>query len=256
MKRLLSAFWALVALVTLPGLVLAQTSTSPGGLSVRGYTDAKGAPLPTASDIRLAVSTKDGRTTATITGLQAYGEANVDGKDGAAQRLARYSDNSSFFEGGTVYALHHGNKYRGGRTASSAKLDEDKGVMVLAKGAVGKDQVTMTFPSLKAEQDFDCQTVSFLIVRKGGDKDVTLRHWLGHPGYATSNNAPGIGDYLFLAQDDARFPGTGFCYDKAGKLVTLGTKRANGLTLREELAKIVQRPEGVGAAPAKVSKGD
>ncbi len=246
-----SIFFAFVSLV-LPSLVLAQAD----GLAVRGYTDPKGAPLPTAADIKISVTTKDGKTTATITGLQAYGEANVDGKDGAAQRLARYSDNATFFDGGTVYALHHGNKYRGGRTAASAKLDEDKGIMVLAKGAVGKNEVTFSFPSLKAEKDFDCQTVSFLLVRKGGDKDVNLRHWLGHAGYATSNSAAGIGDYLFLAQDDARFPGTGFCYDKAGKLVALSTKRANGLTLREELAKIVQRPEGVGAAPAKVGRSD
>lgn len=246
-----SIFLVLVTSV-LPGFALAQQA----GLTVRGYTDSAGQPLPTASDIRMTVSTKDSRTMATITGLQAYGEANVDGKDGAAERLARYSDKPDFFNGGTVYALHHGNKYRGGRTAASAKLDEDKGIMVLAKGAVGKDSVTFSFPSLKAEKDFDCQTVSWLLVRKGGDKDTALRAWLGHPGYAASNKSAGIGDYLVLAQDDPRFPATAFCYDSQGKLVTLSTKRANGKTLREELAQIVQRPEGVGAAPAKVSKGD
>lgn len=254
MRSFIYKLTAIAAIITLPGFALAQTS---GGLPVRGYTDGNGAPLPTAADIKITVTTKDGKTTATISGLQAFGEANIiDGKDGAAQRLARFSDKPDFFDGGTVYALHHGNKYRGGRTAASAKLDEDKGVMVLAKAPVGKDQVAFTFPSLKAEKDFDCQTVSFLLVRKGGDKDTNLRHWLGHAGYATANNAAGIGDYLFLAQDDARFPGTGFCYNKQGQVVSLSTKRVNGLTLREELAKIVQRPEGVGAAPAKVARSD
>lgn len=243
-----SIFLVLVTFV-LPGYALAQQ----GGLAVSGYTDAKGAPLPTASDIRMTASTKDGRTTATITGLQAYGEANVDGKDGSAERLARYGDKPDFFDGGTVYALNHGNKYRGGRTAASAKLDEDKGIMVLAKGAVGKDSVTFSFPSLKAEKDFACQTVSWLLVRKGGDKNTALRAWLGQPGYATSNDAPGIGDYMVLAQDDPRFPATAFCYDKTGKLVTLATAYGNS-TLRKELAKTVQRPEGVGAA--KVPKVD
>lgn len=250
MRKLIAFFFAAIAALVLPSFTLAQGT---GGLPVSGYTDAKGVPLPTASDIRMSVKNNNGKTTVTITGLQAYGEANVDGRDGGAQRLARYSDNAAFFDGGTIYALNHGNKYRGGRTAASAKLDEDKGIMVLAKGTVGKDQVILNFPSLRAQQDFDCQSVSFLLVRKGGDKDTALRHWLGHPGYASTNQSAGIGDYMVLAQNDQRFPATAFCYDKGGQLAVLSTKRANGLTLREELARIIQRPEGVGAAPARVS---
>lgn len=253
MRSFLKNLLAIAAIITLPGFVLAQ---QPTGLVVNGYTDLKGAPLPAASDIRMTVKNDGKQTTITITGLQAFGEANVD-KDGSAQRLARYSDKPDFFDGGTVYALNHGNKYRGGRTAASTKLNDDKGIMVLAKAAVGKDQVVLTFPNAKAEGDlYGCNTTSFLLVRRGGDKDTNLRHWLGHAGYATANNAPGIGDYLFLAQDDARFPGTGFCYDKAGQLVSLSTKRVkDGPTLRDELARIVQRPEGVGAAPAKAAAG-
>lgn len=234
----------------LPALALAQVD----GLSVRGYTDKDGKLSQSgSSSIRLSVTNKDGKTTTTITGLEAYGEANVDGKDGDAQRLARYSDNPSFFEGGTVYALYHGDKWRGGRTASSTKLDDDKGVMVLTKAPVGKDSVTLTFPSLKATKDYDCQSVSFLLVRKGGDKDTTLRHWLGHPGYVKKNDALGIGDHLVLAQDDARFPATAFCYDHAGKMVPLTTE-FRGATLRQHLAKMIQRPEGAG--PAKLVRQD
>jgi hypothetical protein len=250
MKQLFKQFALAFIACLLPAFALAQVD----GLSVRGYTDRTGKLLPSSgSSIRLSVTNNGGKTTATITGLEAYGEANVDGKDGDAQRLARYSDKPDFFEGGTVYALYHGDKWRGGRTASSTKLDDEKGVMVLAKGPVGKDQVVLSFPSLKAEKEFDCQSVSFLLVRKGGDKDVTLRHWLGHPGYARTNDDVAIGEHMVLAQDDQRFPATAFCYDKTGAMVPLTTK-FRGMTLRQHLARSIQRPEGVGAA--KVAKQD
>ena len=45
-------------------------------------------------------------------------------------------------------------------------------------------------------------------------------------------------------------------YNSQGQLVPLTTKRSSGLPLRQELARIVQRPEGVGAAPAKVGRSD
>ena len=253
MKRSLISFSAILAIGATPLFAFAQT-----GLVHKGYTDLNGALLPKGDSIKMSPKSDGTTTTVTITGLHAYGEANLNPKDGAARQEAIYQTNPAYFDGGTVYALRHGNDWRGGRTASSVDLQADKSAAVLAKGAVtkgdGTGQVTLTFPSLKAVKEFECQTTTWMILKKDGKKA-----WIGHAGYATSNSASSIGDYLFLVQgsdnrDDARFPGTGFCYDKAGALVPL-TTMYQGKPLRLHLAKMVQKPAGIDQ-DAKVAQKD
>ncbi len=245
---LLTAF----AVTVLPGIASAQ-GTPTGGIVHPGYTDKAGAPLPTG-DIRMSIKNEGGTTTVTIIGLHAYGEANLNPKDGTAAREATYAANPGYFDGGTVYALRHGADWRGGRTASSVDLTADKGAAVLAKGPVAKGdgtgQVTLTFASLKAAKDFECQTATFMI-RTKANKNA----WVGHSGYAASNTAANIGDYLFLAQGDKRFPGTGFCYNTAGALVPL-TTLYQGQPLRQHLAKMVQKPAGADDQVAAAKKDD
>jgi len=245
MKRFFISLSAVLAIGLTPLFAFAQTGT---GLVHKGYTDPNGALLPKGDSIKMSVKSEGGTTTVTINGLHAYGEANLNPKDSAAKQEAIYQANPAYFDGGTVYALRHGNYWRGGRTATSVDLQADKSAAVLAKGPVAKGdgtgQVTLTFPSLKAAKDFECQSTTFMILKKDNK-----RAWIGHSGYATSNLAGNIGDHLFLVRghderDDARFPGTGFCYDKTGALVPL-TTMYQGKSLRLHLAKLVQKPAGV-----------
>ena len=254
MKHTFTPLVAAFAVLAMSNLASAQTAaTAPKGLVVKGYTDPSGMPFPKGDGIKMSVKSEAGTTTVTLSGLHAYGEANLNPKDDAAKQEAMYQTNPGYFDGGTVFALRHGNDWRGGRVASSVDLQADKGAAVLAKAPVAKGdgtgQVTFTFPSLKAAKDFECQTTTYMILKKD-----TKKAWIGHAGYATSNTAGNIGDHLFLAQDDARFPGTGFCYNKTGALVPL-TTLYQGKPLRMHLAKMVQKPAGVDQ-DAKVAQKD
>lgn len=233
MKRFIVSLWAIIALITLPGIALAQKTA----VAVAGYTDAKGATLP-GGDTRIDLRSDGKTTTMRLANLYAYGEAGVL-PDENGKREAWYGSNPGYFKGGTVYALRLGNDWRGGRTAAQVDLNADKGVTVLTKGTVGDNEVTLTFPSRKAGAgvQFDCQPLNYLLVKADGK-----RAWLGHPGWAQSNTAGGIGDYMVLANGDRRFPATAACYDANGQIVKLTP------AMRAELAKVILPPAGANEA--------
>ena len=241
MKKLFTSLTALVVLIALPGLALAQTQSKT--LAVAGYTDAKGTALP-GGDTRITLKSDGKGTTLTLSNLYAYGEAgalpNENGK-----REAWFGDKPDYFKGGTVYAMKLGNDWRGGRTAAQVDLNADKGVAILAQGKIGNNEVTLTFPSRKAGAgvQFDCQPLNYLLVKADGK-----RAWLGHPGWATSNTAAGIGDYMVLANDDKRFPATAACYDANGQIVKLTP------AMRADLAKVIQPPAGSKEATASAKE--
>ncbi len=239
-----SRLWALVALIVLPGLASAQ--------AVKGYTDDKGALLPSTGDTRIDMRS-DGTTTKLRLGnLYAYGEAGA-GKDDNGQRQAAYAANPEYFKGGTVYAMRNGEDWCGGRTAQSviAALEGGNGKKcgaIIAQGKIGDNEVEMTFPSMKATGtdkagkpiEWTCQGMTLLLKKADGKAA-----WLGHPGWKTSNDAAGIGDYMVLADNDKRFPSTAACYDKAGQILKLTP------AMRAELARIIQPPAGAKDATAK-----
>lgn len=220
------------AIAILPGLALAQAKPT---VAVDGNTDAVGKLLPTGGTSMTATS--DGKTTTlTLRQLYAFGEAGLGkGENGAKKKLD--------MEQGTAYMLRANSRdWRGGRTAASVKLDDDKGAVILAKGVITDNTVTFTFPSGRAKpgDPFDCKSTNFLVQPKSGNR--ADRAWLGHPGWAAANTAPNIGDYMVLAGDDARFPATALCYDANGKLVPLTP------AMRAELSKIINKPEGADKA--------
>lgn len=239
MKKLLVSFlWALAALIALPSIALAQKT-----VAVAGYTDAKGAALP-GGDTRIDLRSDGKSTTMRLANLYAYGEAGSL-PDENGKREAWYGSNPGYFKGGTVYALRLGNDWRGGRTAAQVDLNADKGVTILAKGQVGDNEVVLTFPSRKAGPgvQFDCQPLNYLLVKADGK-----RAWLGHPGWAASNTAGSIGDYMVLAANDKRFPATAACYDANGQIVKLTP------AMRAELAKVILPPAGSKEATAQAKE--
>lgn len=220
------------AIAILPGLALAQAKPT---VAVEGNTDASGKVLPTGGT-SMAVTSDGKTTTLTLRKLYTFGEAGLGkGETGVKKQMD--------LEQGTAYMLRANSRdWRGGRTAASVKLDDDKGTVVLSKAVIANDTVTFTFPSGKAKagDPFDCKSTNFLFQSKSGNR--ADRAWLGHPNWAASNTAPNIGDYMVLAGDDARFPATALCYDANGKLVPLTP------AMRAELAKIINKPEGADKA--------
>ena len=241
MKKLFTSLGASLALIILPGIVLAQTTVAK--IATQGYTDVQGKALP-GGDTRMTVNSDGKRTTMKLGNLFAYGEAQAN-VDGNGKREAWYGANPDYFKGGTVYAMKLGNDWRGGRTAASVDLKADNGLAILAQGKIGDDEVTLTFDSRKAPPSvkYDCQPLNYLLVKADGK-----RAWLGHPGWKTSNTAAGIGDHMVLAQNDKRFPATAVCYDTNGQIVPLTP------TMRAELAKVIQPPAGAAEATAKAKE--
>jgi hypothetical protein len=212
-------------------IALAVSAAFSGDLAVTGYTDPSGKLVAGGGDTRLTVTSDGTTTTMNLANLYAYGEAGIKRLE-PGKRQAWWGSNPEYFRGGTVYVLKLGNDWRGGKTAASVKLDEDNGLVVLAKAPVGDNEVTFTFPSRKAGAavQYDCQPLNYLLVNKG------KRAWLGHPGWATDNSSAGIGPHMVLANNDQRFPSTVVCYDKAGAIVAVTP------AMRTDLAKIVQPP--------------
>lgn len=244
MKRYITSLWAIIALtVVLPGLAAAQV--------VKGYTDAKGAPLPSTGDTRIDMRSDGAITTLRLGNLYAYGEAGAE-KDANGQRQAAYAANPEYFKGGTVYAMRNGEDWCGGRTAQSviAALEggSKKCGAIIGQGKIGDNEVGMTFPSMKATGtdksgkpiEWTCQGMTFLLKKADGKAA-----WLGHSGWKTSNDAAGIGDHLVLADNDKRFPSTAACYDKAGQILKLTP------AMRTELARTIQPPAGAKEATAQ-----
>ena len=239
MKTSFKTFWATIALITLPGTLLAQaTAPAKKDFAVAGYTDAQGKALP-SGDIRINVKSDGKTTTLTLENLCAFGEANVDPKDLKAERKACYNANPDYFKGSTAYIMKLGNDWRGGRTAASVDLKADGGLASLASAKVGDNQVTFTFPSRKAGQGVkhDCQPINYLLVKADG-----VKVWLGHPGWKSSNDSPGIGDYTGLVRTadfekgDGHYPFGALCYNANGLIDPLTPQ------MRNDLARIVQPP--------------
>ncbi len=247
MTKLMKRFWAIIALATLPGFALAQTSAPV----VKGYTDAKGALLPNTGDTRIDMKSDGTTTTLRLGNLYAYGEAGA-GKDDNGARQAAYAANPEYFKGGTVYAMRNGEDWCGGRTADSVltalKGGSKKCGAIIGQGKVGDNEVGMTFPSLRASGtdkagkpiDWTCQGMTLLLEKADGKAA-----WLGHPGWKPTNDSAGIGDYMVLADGDKRFPSTVACYDKSGQVLKLTPQ------MRAELARIIQPPAGAKEATTK-----
>jgi hypothetical protein len=181
-----------------------------------------------------------------IANLYAYGEAGLKRLE-PGKRQAWYGSNPEYFKGGTVYVLKLGNDWRGGKTAASVKLDEDNGLVVLAKAPVGDNEVALSWPSRKAGAavQYDCQPLNYLLVKADGK-----RAWLGHSGWAPDNSSAGIGPYMVLANNDQRFPATVVCYDKAGGIVPITP------AMRVELSRIVQPPADADKPVTAAAKTD
>lgn len=247
MTKLMKRFWAIIALATLPGFALAQTSAPV----VKGYTDAKGTLLPNTGDTRIDMRSDGTTTTLRLGNLYAYGEAGA-GKDDNGARQAAYAANPEYFKGGTVYAMRNGEDWCGGRTADSVltalKGGSKKCGAIIGQGKVGDNEVGMTFPSLRASGtdkagkpiDWTCQGMTLLLEKADGKAA-----WLGHPGWKPTNDSAGIGDYMVLADGDKRFPSTVACYDKSGQVLKLTPQ------MRAELARIIQPPAGAKEATTK-----
>lgn len=244
MMKLIQRFSAIIVLAILPGLALAQTSAPV----VKGYTDAKGAMLPNTGDTRIDMRSDGTTTTLKLGNLYAYGEAGA-GKDDNGARQAAYAVNPEYFKGSTVHAMRIGEDWCGGRTAQSVlealKGGSKKCGATIASAKVGDNEVALTFPSMKASGvdkagkpiDWTCQGMSLLLEKADGKAA-----WLGHPGWKTSNDQPGIGDYMVLADNDKRFPATAACYDKSGQILRLTPQ------MRNTLAQIFQPPAGAKEA--------
>lgn len=211
-------------------LALAASVSFAGEMAVNGYTDASGKLVTGGGDTRLTVTSDGTMTSMTMSNLYAYGEAGLKRLE-PGKRQAWYGSNSEYFRGGTVYVLKLGNDWRGGKTAASVKLDDDNSAVVLAKAPIGDNNVAFTFPSRKAEVQYDCQPLNYLLVKADGK-----RAWLGHSGWATDNSSSGIGPHMVLVNNDQRFPATVICYDKTGNIVAVSP------TMRNDLAKIIQPP--------------
>jgi hypothetical protein len=227
MKRIAIVLAALAAMITsfFAGPAVAQ-------LTVRGYTDGQGKPLPTTG-ITMDMQTRGGETTLALRNLMIFGDAGEKNEPG--KRLATYAANPERFKGGTVYALKLGADWRGGRNAGQVDLKAENGVAVLAQAPVGNNEVVLKFRGLKAAQGQPaaCQPMNFLIVMPDGK-----RAWLGHAGWAASNEDAGIGDYMVLARNIGSYPATVACYDGQGNQLRLTP------AMRAELAQIVQPPAG------------
>lgn len=218
--------WAAIVAFAVSGFAFA------GDLAVSGYTDPSGKAVSGGGDTRLTV-TSDGTTTnMSVTNLYAYGEAGIKRLE-PGKRQAWYGSNPGYFNGGTVYVLKLGNDWRGGKTAASVKLDDDNGLVVLAKAPVGQDEALFKWPSRKAgaQVKFECQPLNYLLVKADGK-----RAWLGHSGWATDNSSPGIGPHMVLANNDQRFPATVVCYDQKGDVIPVTP------AMRTDLSKIIQPP--------------
>lgn len=241
MKRSITSLWALAALAALPGTLLAQSAAPAKTIAAAGYTDSQDNMLP-GGDTRMTVNSNGRQTTMRLNNLYAYGEAGALPDDNG-KREAWYGSNKQYFAGGTVYAMKLGDDWRGARTAQSVDLKADNGLAILAQGKIGDNEVTLTFPSRKAVGvKYDCQPLNYLLVKADG-----RRAWLGHPGWATSNNASSIGDFTVLANNDKRFPAQAVCYDGNGQVVKLTP------AMRAELAKVIQPPAGAKEATANDS---
>ena len=237
MKKLMKPFGAVA-------IALAVSSAFAGDLAVGGYTDATGKAIIGGGDTRLSVTSDGTTTTMTMANLYAYGEAGLKRLE-PGKRQAWYGSNPEYFRGGTVYVLKLGNDWRGGKTAASVRLTDDNGLVVLAKAAIGENEVSFTWSSRKAGEDvkYDCQPLNYLLVKADGG-----RAWLGHSGWAQDNSSVGIGPHMVLANNDQRFPATVVCYDKIGGIIPLTP------AMRADLAKIIQPPADADKPVATVAK--
>lgn len=234
MKLTRVSFLAAIAAIILPSIALAQAPGKPL-IAVDGNTDTNGVRLSTGGT-KMSVTSDGKTTTLTLETLYAFGEAGAGKGDNGAKKAID-------LEQGTAYMLRANSRdWRGGRTAASVKLEDDKGAVILSKGVITGNKVTFTFPSGRAKpgDPFDCKSTNFLVQPKSGNR--AERAWLGHPGWADSNTASNIGDYMVLAGDDSRFPATALCYDASGMLKPLTP------AMRAELAKIINKPEGADKA--------
>lgn len=227
---------SLAAIVCLlPALVSAQV--------VKDYTDAKGQPLP-SGDTKIDLQSDGTTTTLRLQNLYAYGEAGMKPNENG-ERKAAYATDPNYFKGGTVYAMRNGENWCGSKSADSVvaaiRNKSKKCGAIIGQAKIGDNFLGMNFPSLKASGtdaqgkpiEWACQTTTFVLEKSDG-KGV----FLGHPGWATSNTDPSIGDYLVLAANQSRFPATALCYDTAGKILKLTPK------MRAELATIIKVPSG------------
>lgn len=205
MKKLFAVL--ISAMLFVAGSVAAQ--------STAGYTDQKGAPLP-SGDTQIAWSSiKDGKFSVTLSRLYAY---NDQGK-----RLAEFSKDPKYFEGTTIHAMNLGDLY--GDTGALVQYVELKNA--IASAPIGADTVTLQL----ATGGFDCRPLNWVLSR--GGKPFA---WLGHPGWATDNKV--TGPYTVLAQGDRRFPATVPCF-KGDKVVSPEEFQKG---MKAKLAKLIQPP--------------